>query len=124
MSGKGKRRQKDQAEASERRAKRMEGGGKSKYAKKHSLAARGKPSKGSPFYVSPEEETSATEVGASMVDSHGRPVRIETDERGFSSVVEKVVTEKPKDVVTPAATSPREMIGRSRVARVRQGGAP
>lgn len=92
---KSNRREKQEQAAHDRRAKRMEGGGKSKYARKHQLAARGSHSKTSPFYVSPKQAAAALAIGASSVDADGNPVppprpqvaRIEKDEHGVPRVV-------------------------------------
>lgn len=103
------RRDKQAQEASDRRSKRMQSGGKSKYAKKHQLAARGKHSKTSPFYVSPKQEAAALAVGASIVDADGQPVlpprpqvaRVEKDEHGV-----------PRVVMAPAAPAPSPNVER------------
>lgn len=98
------RRDKQASDARERREKRMQSGGKSKYAKKRALAGRGKYSKGSPFYVSPSEERAALAVGASSVDENGRPVlprapMVERDERGVPHIVMPQATASGRDPI-------------------------
>jgi len=71
---KGQKRQKAESDKIERKKKRMESGGKSKYAQKRLLNAKGRFKKTSPFYVSPAQEAAARAIGSTLVDQNGKPI--------------------------------------------------